>query len=116
MKSMMPILVMMLLMLVALFFVYQGMSMHDQVVIEEAKFHKLNSEYWSQSKAVRDAALTDSDLNMKLVEIQNYPSTLLELKLIGVGKILTGIFVLLFGILLALMKMPQNLAMVMKKK
>jgi len=38
----------------------------------------------------------------------------LRLKLIGVGKILTGIYVLLFGILIALIMMPMRLAQFMK--
>ena len=38
------------------------------------------------------------------------------LKLVGVGKILTGIFILLLGILLALIMMPVRLAAMIGKK
>lgn len=57
-------------------------------------------------------AATDSALNKNLVQIQNYPSELLRLKLVGVGKILTGIFMLLFGIMIALVMMPIRLGKV----
>ncbi len=100
---------MMILMLIALFFAGQGVYMHHKVAIEEATFHALQQDYFILSKAEREAAPTGSELNQRLVEIQNYPSTLLELKLVGVGKILTGIFVLLFGILIALIMMPVRL-------
>lgn len=116
MKKMMPMmLVMMILMLVAIFFTYQGISMHSKVETEENTFHQLQTEYFSLSKAERDGAETNSELNQKLVQIQNFPSELLRLKLVGVGKILTGIFILLFGILIALIMMPIRLAKMMKE-
>ncbi|NCT02070.1 hypothetical protein GW766_02345 [Candidatus Parcubacteria bacterium] len=109
-----PLIPMIILMFVALFFAGQGIVMHSQVKTEEAKFHTLQREYFTLAKAEREGATTGSELNQKLVEIQNYPSTLLELKLVGVGKILTGIFVLLLGILVALIMMPKRLAGVIK--
>lgn len=115
MKKMMPVmLVMMILVIGAVTYAVQGIQMHKKVVIEEAKFHQLQSEYFTLSKAERESAPTGSELNQKLVEIQNYPSSLMELKLVGVGKILTGIFGLLFGILIALFMMPIRLAKMMK--
>lgn len=110
-----PLILMMILMLVALFFAGQGVMMHTKVATEEAKFHTLQNEYFTLAKAERESAVTGSELNQKLVKIQNYPSTLLELKLIGVGKILTGIFVLLLGILIALIMMPKRLAGVIEE-
>lgn len=89
--------------------------MHYQVGVEEAKFHTLQSEYFLLAKSERDAAAEGSELNKKLVQIQQYPSTLLELKLVGVGKILTGIFVLLFGILIALIMMPIRLGGIIRQ-
>lgn len=106
--------VMVLIVIVAIVFAWQGIAMHNEVVIEEASFHQMQGEYFSQSKAIRDGAATGSQLNQDLVSIQNYPSELLRLKLVGVGKILTGIFVLLFGILIALMMMPGKLGKVIK--
>ena len=107
---------MMAIMILALVFAVWGVVMHSQVSKEEAKFHQMQSDYFSQAKEVRDSAETGSALNQQLVEIQQTPSELMRMKLIGVGKILTGIFVLLFGILMALMMMPMRLAAEMKKK
>lgn len=112
----MPKIVMFLLVFVALVFAGQGVYMHVRVTQEEATFHQMQNDYFSLSKAEREAAPTDSSLNKQLVQIQNYPSELLRLKLVGIGKILTGIFFLLFGILMALMMMPKRLAAVMGKK
>ena len=117
MKNMTPIMMgmMMMLMIVGIIFAGIGVQMHQQVTVEEAKFHALQSEYFIQSKEVRDAAETGSALNSQLVQIQNYPSELLRLKLVGVGNILTGIFVLLFGILIALVMMPKRLGKIIKE-
>lgn len=106
---------MMVLMLVAIFFAGQGIVMHTKVSTEEAKFHQLQSNYFTLAKVEREAASTGSELNQNLVQIQNYPSELLRLKLVGVGKILTGIFVLLFGILIALIMMPMRLGKIIKE-
>lgn len=96
-------------------YAWQGVMMHKQVAVEEAAFHSLQAEYWSLAKSERDAAATGSELNDDLVKIKNYPSELLRLKLVGIGRILTGIFILLFAILLALIMMPARLS-AMKKK
>ena len=107
---------MMIIMIAGIVFVVIGANMHSQVDTEEAKFHQLQESYFTQSKAVRDGAETGSELNADLVAIQNYPSELLKLKLVGVGRILIGIFILLFGILIALMVMPARLAKIIQKQ
>lgn len=113
---MMPMMiVMMIIVIIGIVFAWQGISMHSQVSVEEAKFHALQTGYFTISKADRDAAPTGSDLNKQLAQIQNYPSELLRLKLVGVGKILTGIFALLFAILMALMGMPIRLGRMLKE-
>ena len=109
-------LVMMIIMIVSIVFAAQGVIMHNQVNTEEAKFHELQTDYFIQAKTVRESAETGSELNKNLVEIVNYPSELLRLKLVGVGKVLTGIFVLLFGILIALIMMPVRLGQMINKK
>ena len=106
---------MMILMITAIIFTGQGIAMHHKVSTEEAVFHKIQSEYFSLSKVNRESAEDGSVLNQKLVQIQNYPSELLRLKLVGVGKILTGIFTLLFGILIALIMMPMRLGKVIRE-
>jgi hypothetical protein len=110
------IILMIVLFLGSFFYVFTGASMHRKVRTEENLFHDLQTEYFSLSKAERDAALTGSDLNENLVSIQQYPSELLRLKLVGIGKILMGIYLLLFGILIALMMMPIRLGMIIKNK
>ncbi|PIR96087.1 MAG: hypothetical protein COT92_02895, partial [Candidatus Doudnabacteria bacterium CG10_big_fil_rev_8_21_14_0_10_42_18] len=67
------------------------------------------------SKVEREAAVTGSELNQKLVQIQNYPSELLRLKLVGIGKILTGILSALLAIAFLLFMMPIRLAKLMKE-
>lgn len=115
MKSMMvPMLVLLILIISALSFAWQGISMQAQVSVEEPKFHALQNEYFTLSKVEREAAVTGSELNQKLVQIQNYPSELLRLKLVGVGKILTGIFLSLLAIVFLLLMMPIRLAKLMK--
>lgn len=105
---------MVILMVASIVFAAQGVIMHNKVTTEEVKFHQLQADYFIQAKSVRDSAPANSALNQNLVSIQQYPSTLLQLKLVGVGKILTGIFVLLFGILIALIIMPVRLAQLIK--
>lgn len=116
MKSMMmPMLVLMALVIAAIVFVVQGTGMHQQVSVQEAKFHALQNSYFTISKAERDGAATGSELNKQLVQVSNYPSELLRLKLVGVGKILTGIFFMLFAIAFLLFMMPFRLAKLMKQ-
>ena len=90
--------------------------MHTQVYSEEARLHQMQNDYFLLNKVIRDGAETNSTLNEDLVKIKNYPPELLKLKLVGVGKILTGIFILLFGILIALIMMPVRLAKMIKKE
>lgn len=51
-----------------------------------------------------------TDLNSDLAEIHKFPSTLLWMKLGGIGHVLVGIFISLFVIVQALMMMPDRLA------
>lgn len=113
-KKMMPMIMMAMIILISLFFAITGLNMHAQVPVEEAKFHALQNDYYSNSKSIRDGAASNSELTNQLVQIQQYPSTLLELKLVGVGNILTGIYALLFGILIALIMMPMRLGKIIK--
>lgn len=112
---MVPLLVLFALVAGSVTFAWQGIGMHSRVSTEEAKFHALQQEYFIINKAEREAAPTGSELNQKLVDIQNYPSELLRLKLVGVGKILTGIFLSLLAIVFLLFMMPIRLAKLMKE-
>ncbi len=113
--KMMMMVMMALIMLVSLVFLMQGVLMHVEVDKVESQFHDLQGKYWSIDKATRDGAATGSSLNKQLVEIKNTPSDLLRLKLVGVGKMLTGIYILLFGILIALIMMPIRLGKMINK-
>jgi len=115
MKQMMPILLVVTIITIAgIVYLSQGINMHQQAAVDEAAFNALQAEYWIVSKADRDAAETGSDLNQQLVRLQQYPSQLMFLKLVGLGKILTGIFALLFVIGIFLFMMPIRLAMIQK--
>jgi len=116
MKSMMmPMLVLMVLIITALSYGWQGVKLQNQVGVEEPKFHALQQEYFTLSKVERESTPTGSELSQKLVQIQNYPSELLRLKLIGIGKILTGILSALLAIAFLLFMMPIRLAKLMKE-
>ncbi len=107
---------MLLIVLGSAVYAVKGVKMHKQVDVEEAAFHELQDSYFSQAKSIRDSAATDSDLNADLVTLQQTPSELLRLKLVGVGKILSGIYLLLLAILMALVMMPVRLGVLLKKK
>lgn len=113
MKMMKPIMV--LLIILGVVFAGWGFVMQQEVGTKEAAFHALQDEYFSNAKSVRDGAETGSLLSKQLVEIQQTPSELLRLKLVGIGRILIGIFFLLLGILIALMSMPRRLNDLMEK-
>ena len=115
-KKMVIMLVMLALVIISAVYAYQGVAMHQKVSVEEAKFHALQDDYYNTAKVLRDAAQSNSELTGQLVEIQNYPSELLRLKLVGVGKILSGIFLLLLVIALELFMMPMKLGMIIKGK
>lgn len=116
MKSMIvPLLVLAALVIASISFARDGVGLQGQVAGEEAKFHALQNDYFSQSKQVRDAAETGSALNQQLAQIQNYPSELLRLKLVGVGKILTGIYFTLLAIAFLLFMMPFRLGKLIKE-
>jgi len=116
MKPQPLMMLMMLIMITAIVYAVIGNVMHAQVTNLENEFHASQEQYWNIDKATRDSAPANSALTNQLAELQQTPSNLIRLKLIGVGRILTGIFVLLFGILIALIVMPVRLAKFIKGK
>lgn len=115
MKQMMPILlVVVIITLAGIVYLYQGINMHSKAAVQEEQFNDLQAQYWTITKSERDAAETGSNLNEVLVRLQQYPSQLMFLKLVGLGKILTGIFALLFVIGIFLFMMPIRLAKIQK--
>lgn len=116
-KQMPVMIVMMVLMIAGIVFVVQGVNMHNDVDTLEASFHASQEDYLvNNTKAERDSAPANSDLNKQLADLANTPSELLRLKLVGVGKMLTGIFIVLFGIMIALVMMPVRLGQIIKDK
>ncbi len=114
MKSMMaPLLILMALIVGSVVYVSQGIAMHQRVAVEEAKFHALQNTYFTISKIDRDAAPTGSELNQQLVQVQNYPSELLRLKLVGVGRFRTATWLTLVAIAFLLFMMPLRLGKMM---
>lgn len=98
-----------MLLIGAVFVVVGYLLVGAALFFELTEFHPLVDDYYSNSKAVRDAAPTGSALNAQLAEINTWPSMLLWLKLGGLGHILAGVFVALAGILRALSMMPDRL-------
>ena len=59
MKSMMmPMLILLILVIASVIFVWKGVGMHQQVSVEEVKFHALQQDYFIMSKVEREAAVT----------------------------------------------------------
>ena len=105
-----------LLVLLAAYFLYVGTSMHREVATQEAAFHAVQTDYFVHNdKATRDAAPVDSTLARQHAVLKNTPSELMYLKLVWVGKMLTAIAFLLFGIMIALFVMPMRLGILINK-
>ena len=75
----------------------------------------LDDHFGEHTKIERDSAAAGSALAIQQAEIAKFPPKLMTFKLVGVGSILTGIFLLLFVIVQALKIMPIRLARVIKK-
>lgn len=84
------------------------------LVVELTQFHPLLEDYFatytghSLAGGGADRA-GQAGLNAALATVHQYPSTLLWMKLGGIGHILVGIFVVLAGIVRALSVMPLRL-------
>ncbi len=104
-----------MIMMLGVFVAATGVVMQAKVPVVEAQFHGLLDSYYANSKEVRDSAASESQLNWDLAEINKFPSRLLELKLVGIGRILSGIFLVLFGILGALVMMPFRVRKVLRQ-
>lgn len=88
--------------------------------LELTGFHPLLENYFSQYTAHSLAGggpdrAGAAGLNGALASIHQFPSTLLWLKLGGIGHILVGIFIALAGIVKALSLMPHRLSYEMER-
>ncbi len=84
------------------------------LALELTQFHPLLESYFTQftqhSLAGGGPERTSAALNAQLAAIHQFPSTLLWMKLGGIGHILVGIFLALAAIIRALSLMPVRLA------
>ena len=90
------------------------------LVLELTQFHPLLETFFSQQTAHSLAGggpdrAGQAALNSQLATIHQFPSTLLWLKLGGIGHILVGIFVVLAAIVRALSMMPHRLSYEMER-
>lgn len=89
------------------------------LVLELTQFHPLLENFFTQfpdtSLAGGSGGTRGAAVNSALSEIHKFPSTLLWLKLGGIGHILVGIFIVLAGIVRALSLMPHRLSYELEK-
>lgn len=90
------------------------------LVLEVTQFHPLIEEFFAQYTQHSLAGggperAADSGVNGQLAAIHKFPSTLLWLKLGGIGHILVGVFFALAGIIRALSIMPHRLSYEMER-
>ena len=89
------------------------------IFFELTQFHPLLESYFTQfpdtSLAGGSGGTRGAAVNGALAAIHKWPSTLLWLKLGGVGHILVGIFFALAGIVRALSVMPHRLGYEMER-
>ena len=89
------------------------------IFFELSTFHPLLENYFTQfpdtSLAGGSGGTRGAAVNGALAAIHKWPSTLLWLKLGGVGHILVGIFFALAGIVRALSVMPHRLGYEMER-
>jgi hypothetical protein len=90
------------------------------LVLELTQFHPAIESFFSTHTAHSIAGggadrAGNAALNSQLATIHTFPSTLLWMKLGGVGHILVGIFVALAGLVRALRVMPHRLSYEMER-
>jgi len=87
------------------------------LVVELTQFHPLLEQFFTTQTAHSLAGggpdrAGQAALNSQLSSIHQFPSTLLWMKLGGIGHILVGIFIALAAIIRALALMPDRLGMI----
>lgn len=83
--------------------------------LEFTKFTPLLDKLAGLPKSVADEAPVGSEISQWKIDAAKFPAKLMTLKLVGVGSILTGIFLILFVITQALRIMPIRLGKVIKE-
>jgi hypothetical protein len=90
------------------------------LVLEFTQFHPMIENFFADRTAHSIAGggpdrAGQAALNGQLTAINQFPSTLLWMKLGGIGHILVGVFVALAGIVRALSVMPHRLSYEMER-
>lgn len=108
-----------MLMVGALFAAVGYVLILGALVLEITQFHPLIESFFAthtqHSLAGGGPDRAAAGLNQQLATIHSFPSTLLWLKLGGIGHILVGIFIALAGIVRALSLMPHRLSYEMNR-
>jgi len=106
-----------MLILIALLFMLTGVFLQSTAFnLEFKEFTPVLEELKPLQKSVVDNADPSSRIAMLKTEAAKFPAKLLTFKLVGIGAILTGIWILLFVILQALKIMPLRLAKVIEEQ
>lgn len=108
-----------MLMVGALFVAVGYLLIIGALVLEFTQFHPLIEDFFTSysqwSLAGGGPERTSAALNNQLATIHKFPSTLLWMKLGGIGHILVGIFIALAAIIRALSVMPHRLSYEMER-
>lgn len=83
--------------------------------LEFTQFAPLLDNLAGLPKSIADEAPVGSEISQWKIEVAKFPPKLMTLKLVGVGSILTGIFLTLFVITQALRVMPIRLGKVIRE-
>ncbi len=88
------------------------------LVLELTQFHPMIESFfqtYTDTSLAGGGPERSAAASSQLAEIHKFPSTLLWLKLGGIGHILVGIFIALAGIIRALSVMPHRLSYEMER-
>jgi uncharacterized membrane protein YccF (DUF307 family) len=97
---------------IALLLLILGVALQSNAFrLEFTEFTPILEELIPIQKPLVDEADPGSRLAMLKTEAAKFPPKLMTFKLVGIGSILTGIWILLFGIIQALKEMPVRAKM-----
>jgi hypothetical protein len=101
--------------IIALLLLLMGIGLQSNAFrLEFTKFTPLLDELMPVQAPLIDEADPGSRLAMLKTDAAKFPPKLMTFKLVGIGSILTGIWILLFGIIQALKEMPTRAKMFLK--
>jgi len=102
--------------IIALLLLLLGVALQSNAFrLEFTEFTPILDELIPIQKPLVDEAESGSRLAILKTEAAKFPPKLMTFKLVGIGAILTGIWILLFGIIQALKDMPIRAKMFLKQ-